>query len=159
MTDKSIKKVDTKEFELPETLFICDIENKVFQGIILKCLSRIEGIALIEGNFIDSLLARGQTERISGIHCEQDNNKQSINIKIEINIFYGVPIAKKAAEIQTNVTEEIVRLTGIQVASVHVVFKSIVSPENAKRALDALNTPPQANLSGSSYEDEYSDNF
>ena len=31
-----IKKVDTKEFELPETLFIRDIDNKVFQGIVLQ---------------------------------------------------------------------------------------------------------------------------
>jgi len=44
------KKVDTKEFEIPETVFIRDIENKVFQSIILQCLAEIEGISLIEGN-------------------------------------------------------------------------------------------------------------
>ena len=37
------KKVDTKEFELPETVFIRDIENKVFQSIVLQCLAQIDG--------------------------------------------------------------------------------------------------------------------
>ena len=38
------KKVDTKEFEIPETLFIRDIEDKVFQSIVLQCLAQIDGI-------------------------------------------------------------------------------------------------------------------
>ena len=52
------KKVDTKEFEIPETVFIRDIEDKVFQSIVLQCLAQIEGISLVEGNFIDHLLGR-----------------------------------------------------------------------------------------------------
>src|SRR5271169_4855834 len=86
------KKVDTKEFELPETLFIRDIENKVFQGIVLQCLSRIEGIALVEGNLIDSILGRGGTEGVKGITAEQDNKNHSVSIKIEVSICYGVSI-------------------------------------------------------------------
>lgn len=158
MIEKSNIKIDTKEFNLPETLFICDIENKVFQGIILKCLSQIDGIALTEGNFIDSLLARSHGDRISGIHCEQDSKNQSINIKIEVNILYGVPISQKASEIQTKVTEEIVRLTGIHVASVHVVFKGIAPAESLPNTLEGLKSQPKS-VTGSKYENEYSDNF
>jgi uncharacterized alkaline shock family protein YloU len=159
MNEKPNKKVDTKEFDLPDTHFVCDIENKVFQGIILKCLSTIEGITLIEGNFIDSLLARSQGERVNGIHCEQDNKSQSINIKIEINILYGVPIAKKANEIQTKVTEEIVRLTGIHVDTIHVVFKSITTSDTSQNIIETLKANQTPNLSNSKYEEEYNDNF
>ena len=33
-----LKEIDTKELELPETVFIRDIESKVFQSIVLQCL-------------------------------------------------------------------------------------------------------------------------
>ena len=80
------KKVDTKEFELPETVYSRDIENKVFQGIVLQCLSDIEGITLVEGNFIDNLLGRGPSENVKGILTEQDNKNHSVSFKLEVNI-------------------------------------------------------------------------
>src|SRR5688572_16870444 len=96
------KKVDTKEFELPETVFIRDIENKVFQSIVLQCLAQIDGISLVEGNFIDHLLGRG-AEGVKGIIAEQDDKHQSVNIKVEVNILFGLVIPQKAEEIQTKI--------------------------------------------------------
>lgn len=119
------KKVDTKEFELPETLFIRDIENRVFQSIILQCLSEIPGISLVEGNYIDHLLGRS-AEGIKGIVAEQDEKNHSVKIRIEVNIHYGVVIPEKADEIQTKVVQEVTRLTGLHVASVHVVFRNVI---------------------------------
>lgn len=152
------KKVDTKEFELPETAFIRDIEDKVFQSIVLQCLAQIEGISLVEGNFIDHLLGRS-SEGVKGIHAEQDDKNQSVNIKVEVNIFFGTSIPDKAEEIQTKIADEIVKLTGLHVSSVHVVFKNVISVEHAHKL-------GQPNLSGnpshhiaSNVEEEYSDEF
>ena len=36
-----MKKVDMKEYELPDTVFVRDIEDSVFQGIVLQCLAKI----------------------------------------------------------------------------------------------------------------------
>lgn len=119
-------KVDMKEFEYPETVYVRDIENQVFQGIVLKTLADIEGIALIEGNFLDSLLGRESLEGIKGIYAEQDSKSQSVSVKIEINVCFGISIPDKAQEIQEKVDEEITRLTGLHVSRVHVVFKNIV---------------------------------
>ena len=80
------KKMDTKEFELPDTLFVRDIENKVFQGIVLQCLSEIEGISLLEGNFIDNILGRKGSESVKGITSEQDNKNHSVSILSLIHI-------------------------------------------------------------------------
>jgi uncharacterized alkaline shock family protein YloU len=149
------KKVDTKEFELPETIFIRDIENKVFQSIVLQCLAQIDGISLVEGNFIDHLLGRG-AEGVKGISAEQDDKHQSVNIKVEVNIFFGLVIPQKAEEIQTKITEDITKLTGLHVSSVHVVFKNVISPEEVSR-LGATQGPPT--LMGSNLGEEYSDEF
>lgn len=150
-----IKKVDTKEFELPETEFVRDIENRVFQGIVLQCLSKIDGITLVEGNFIDNILGRGSVEGVKGIYSEQDNKNHSISIKIEVNVAYGCSIPEKAEEIQTVVSEEITKLTGLHVSCVHVVFKSIIPPEQAKKGI----SPDAPMLTGSNIEEEYTDEF
>jgi uncharacterized alkaline shock family protein YloU len=156
----NIKKVDTKEFELPETLFVSDIDTKVIQGIVLQCLSNISDISLVAGNFIDNILGRGGPEVGSGIHTEQDSTNHSVNIKIEVNIRYGISIPEKAEEIQSKVVEEITRLTGLRVASVHVLFKNIIPQDQTAKMLSNLEQlNKQASLTSPKGEDEYSDEF
>lgn len=150
-----VKKVDTKEFDLPETYFVRDIENRVFQGIVLQCLSEIEGIGLVEGNFIDSIFNRGQ-EGIAGIYVEQDSKNQSVIVKIEINIQYGFSIPEKAEEIQTQVANEITRITGLHVSCVHVVFKNVLPIDQIKMLRSPLT--PTSSVK-SSVEDDYNDEF
>lgn len=154
------KKVDTKEFELPETLFVRDIENRVFQGIVLQCLSEIDGIGLVQGNLIDSIFNRGTPEGISGIVAEQDNKHQSVSIKIEVNIAYGVSIPEKAEEIQTKIADEITKITGLHVASVHVVFKNVLPVEQMQALTTALRAAGGASPARTaSIEEEYNDEF
>lgn len=155
------KKIDPQEFEIPETHYVRDIEDRVFQGIVLQCLSDIEGITLVEGNFIDNILGRDSLEGIRGIHAEQDSKHQTVAIQVEINITYGVSIPEKANEIQSKITEEITRLTGLHVASVHVVFKNIVSQDRMQKISDLLargsNSPVL--IGSEDIEEEYSDEF
>lgn len=150
-----VKKVDTKEFNLPETFFIRDIENRVFQGIVLQCLAEIEGIGLVEGNFIDSIFSRGQ-EGIAGIHVEQDSKNQSVTVKIEINVQYGFSIPEKAEEIQAHVANEITKITGLHVSCVHVVFKNVLPVDQIKMLRSPLTT---TSLVKATVEDEYNDEF
>ena len=121
------KTLDDREIELPETMFIRDIETRVFQAMCLQSLSKIEGIGLLEGNLFDSLLGR-ELERVKGIHVDQDQKKQSVTIRVEINIAYGISIPEKAEEVQTKLAEEVSRWTGLHVSAVHVIFKNLILP-------------------------------
>ncbi len=123
-----LKNMDAKEIELPETVFIRDIDTRVFQAIALQCLSKIEGIGLLEGSFFDSLLGR-ETDRIKGIHVEQDQTSHSVEIRVEIRIQYGANIPEKAEEVQEKLVEEISKWSGLHVSSVHVIFKDLILPE------------------------------
>ena len=118
-------KVDTKEFEIPETKFSRDIETRVIQVIILQCLSKIEGVGLLEGGLIDTLFGR-DAEKVKGIHVEQDSKNHLVNVKVEINVSYGISIPEKSEEVQLKVVEEITRLTGLHVSTVHVIVKGLV---------------------------------
>ncbi len=154
MTVDINKKVDTKEFEFPETIFSRDIENRVFQGIVLQCLSNIEGITLVEGTFIDNLLGRASTENVKGISAEQDNRSHSVSIKLEVNILYGISIPEKAEEIQIKIADEVTRLTGLHVSAIHIVFKNmILSPESHRI------TPQAPSPDADEIDAEYSEEF
>ena len=128
----TLKNMDQREVKLPETVFIRDIETRVFQAIVVQCLSKVDGIGLLEGNFFDSLLGR-EVEHVKGIEVEQDQKKHSVNIRVEVNILYGISIPTQAEEIQSKLSEEVSRWTGLHVSSVHVIFKDLIAilPEPA----------------------------
>lgn len=123
-----LKNMDSREIELPDTVFIRDIDTRVFQSMAIQCLAKIEGIGLLEGNLFDSLLGR-EVERVKGIHVVQDQKNHSVEMRVEINILYGVNIPEKAEEIQEKMVEEISKWTGLHVSSVHVIFKDLILPQ------------------------------
>lgn len=129
--------VESNEVQLPDTVFVRDIESRVFQSIALECLAKIEGIALMGANIIDSLLGRDPSEIVKGIHVDQDQKNHSVNLRVELNIAYGLSIPEKADEVQTKVSEDITRLTGLHVGSVHVVFKNLI-PKAPKQILEEV---------------------
>lgn len=133
--DQEESGIFSQEIEYPETVFVRDIENRVFQNIVLQCLAKIKGICLLDRKFIDNILGREGLEGIKGIHAEQDSKSNAVNVRVEVKIYYGISIPEKAEEIQTKITEEIVKLTGLHVASVHVVFKNVILSENDKNLL------------------------
>lgn len=142
LTGEAPVKIDEKELDFPDTLLISDIENRVFQSIALQVLSRIDGIGLIEGNFIDHILGRDTIERVRGIHVEQDEKKSTVNLKIELNIKYGIIIPIKAEEIQVALLEEISKLTALHVGTIHLIFRNIdIHHPVSKADLEMENMP------------------
>jgi uncharacterized alkaline shock family protein YloU len=123
---EQLKNLDAKELELPDTTFARDIEGRVFQSIVLQCLSHIDGVALLEGNLLHNFLARDSVEGVKGIHVDQDEKRHSVNVKVEVKVAYGLSIPEKAEEIQTKIVEEISSLTGLHVGCVHVIFKDLI---------------------------------
>lgn len=140
MSRGPIQQMDTKEFELPDTLFVRDIETRVFQSIVFRCLSQIEGIAACEGSLIDTILP---SERIKGISVEQEQKNHSVNIKVEVNVAYGVSLPEKAEEMQTKVAQEVSRLTGLHVGCVHVIFKNLIPPHENDKEPARLSFRPE----------------
>lgn len=119
---------EKEEFELPDTVYIRDVDSGVFESIVIKCLSTIEGVSFLGGSLIDHLL--GREGLIKGIHVDQDADNHSVSVKIELNIAYGVSIPEKAEEVQQKVTLAVTDLTGLHVSCVHVIFKGIM-PDKA----------------------------
>ena len=150
---QEVRKLDPQEFELPETTLSRDIENQVFQGIILKILSQISGIGLLEGRFLDNLI--GRVDKVKGIFIEQDEASHSVRIKIEVSVQYGVNIPQKADEIHSAVVEEITKMTGVRVSEVHVVFKELMTEDTSESETPLPKIPVEMEHSLSGLEDEF----
>jgi uncharacterized alkaline shock family protein YloU len=149
--------LDVKEIDLPDTIFIRDIESRVFQSITIKCLEGIEGISLTGGTLIDNLLGREGLEKIKGVYIEQDTKNHSVSLKLDVNVSYGISLPEKAEEIQTKLVKEITRLTGLHVACVHVVFKNILPEANLEDILS--KTKRKEELAAEKLVDEYAEEF
>ena len=151
-----LKQIDTKELELPETVFIRDIESKVFQSIVVQSLAQIDGVETMEGNLFDSLLG-DSLDGIKGIHVDQDQKNHSVNVRVEINVAYGICIPDKAEEIQNKVLQDISRLTSLHVGAVHVVFKNLISPKQKPSIEEILEKKAKASKSESkeSYDEVF----
>ncbi len=122
----SLKQFDPKEIVLPDTTMIRDIENRVFQAIVVRCLSEVKGVVPAEGSLFAALLGREGQESVRGVEVEQEDKKRSVSVRVEVNVAYGVSIPEKAEEIQTKIAQEINRLTGLRVSQVHVIFKDLM---------------------------------
>lgn len=96
--------------------------------MVLQCLSQINGVETLEGNIINNWLGDG-VDGVKGIHVTQDEKNHAVGVRVEINVAYGVSIPEKAEEVQTKILQEISRLTGLHVGSVHVIFKNLISPK------------------------------
>ncbi len=123
------QEVDQKEYELPETVYVRDIEDRVFKSLALQALTKIEGVSLDGGTFLDHIFGRDKIDSIKGVQVAQDSKNHSVSLKIEVKVQYGVAIPEKAEEIQNRISEEITALTGLHVNAVHVVFKNVFTPE------------------------------
>lgn len=153
-----LKQIDTKEVELPETVFVRDIENKVFQSIVLQCLAQIDGVETLEGNLFDSLLGDG-LDGVRGIHVDQDQKSHSVKVRIEVNVAYGVCIPEKAEEIQNKILQEISRLTNLHVGLVHVIFKNLIVPKSKPSIEEVLEKKVKVIKSDPSTKESYDEEF
>lgn len=157
--EKEKKKIVSNEIDFAETVYVRDIENRVFQSLVVHAVDAIDGVGLIEGGLIDNLLHIGNIDSIKGITVEQDSKKQTVSVRVELNVLYGVSIPDKAQEVQSKIREEITEFTGLHVSSVHVVFKNIINDkemEKSKINPTLITLPPS---SKEIVEDEYSDEF
>ena len=123
------KEWDSKEFELPETVFVRDIEDQVFKTIVMNCLQKLDGVTLDGGGFFDNLFGRDAVDGVKGVHVTQSSNSPAVSLRVEVKIEYGYSIPEKTGEIQTAIAREITEYTGLHVSEVHVVVKRVFVPQ------------------------------
>lgn len=130
-----------EEYELPETVFVRDIEDQVFKTIVMNCLRKLEGVSLDGGGFFDHLFGRDTVDGVRGVSVTQSTDKPSVSLKVEVKIEYGYSIPEKTGEIQSAIAREITEYTGLHVCEVHVVVKRVYAPREEVEEVSELEVP------------------
>ena len=94
--------------------------------IVKRAVLGIEGVARLSGSsLIDDFADLVRSKRIQDRSIQIEHKDQSIAVTVAINPYFGYKFPALIAEIQRKVTDAVLEMTGIAVASVNVDIKGI----------------------------------
>jgi len=94
--------------------------------IVKRTVLGIEGVARLSGSsLIDDFADLVRSKRMQDRSIQIDHKDQAVSILIAVNPYFGYKFPALIAEIQRKVTDAVLDMTGIKVASVTVDIKGI----------------------------------
>ena len=106
--------------------------------IVKRTVLGIEGVARLSGSsLIDDFADLVRSKRIQDRSIQIEHKDDSIAITVAVNPYFGYKFPALIAEIQKKVSDAVLDMTGIKVASVSVDIKGIEERPAEKEADDA----------------------
>lgn len=116
------------------------IHNSVIAAIARMAASKVPGVVDLVGSLVDDiagLVGRKQIDR--GVHVEIAEN--SLVIEITLTVEYGVNIPKVAWQVQSEVRQDVERMSGKPVRSVNVIVQGLRTPAPADSGARSPEAP------------------
>lgn len=110
-----------------------EIAPEVIEVIAGIAASEIEGVATMRGNFAAGVAERfGRKNHGKGIRVDLSDNQIKIDVYCVLN--YGVSIPKVAQQIQDNIRQALLNMTGLETdeVNIHIVNVNFENLENNK---------------------------
>lgn len=110
-----------------------EIAPEVIEVIAGIAASEIDGVATMRGNFAAGVAERfGRKNHGKGIRVDLSNNQIKIDVYCVLN--YGVSIPKVAQQIQDNIRQALLNMTGLETdeVNVHIVNVNFETAEESK---------------------------
>jgi uncharacterized alkaline shock family protein YloU len=109
------------------------IHENVIAAIVRKTACGVNGVRRIAGShFVDNLAeiigSRRMGDRAMAIRLESN----SVAIEVRLNLAFGAHIPTVASSVQSSITAEVERITGLTVTSVTVVIQELEDYETEK---------------------------
>ena len=106
--------------------------------IVKRTVLGIEGVARLSGSsLIDDFADLVRSKRMQDRSIQIEHKDDSIAITVAVNPYFGYKFPALIAEIQKKVSDAVLDMTGIKVASVSVDIKGIEERPAEKEADDA----------------------
>ena len=107
--------------------------------IVKRTVLGIEGVARLSGSsLIDDFADLVRSKRIQDRSIQIEHKDQGVAVTVAINPYYGYKFPALIAEIQRKVSEAVLSMTGVNVASVNVNIKGIEErPSEEKSSQEA----------------------
>ncbi|NCU16781.1 Asp23/Gls24 family envelope stress response protein [Pallidibacillus pasinlerensis] len=110
-----------------------EIAPEVIEVIAGIAASEIEGVATMRGNFAAGVAERfGRKNHGKGIRVDLSDNQIKIDVYCVLN--YGVSIPKVAQQIQDNIRQALLNMTGLETdeVNIHIVNVNFENLEDNK---------------------------
>ena len=118
--------------ELTDELGRITFTEDVLQEIVHHAISGIEGLGEIRergGGFVGIFGGRNK-----GIDVEM--NEDGLRVRMNVTVSYGKPIHEVAREVQTEIKDELERMTGLDVTSVDIYVQNVQAHQEDDEAAD-----------------------
>ncbi len=103
-----------------------NVHTNVTASIVRKAVCTVPGVARLAGSsFVDNIAEMVGNRRIHDRAIKIVDNGDSLDIEVNINIFYGIPIPDVAVNVQESVIEAVEKTAGKTVKAVNVVIQEI----------------------------------
>ncbi|ORN06319.1 Alkaline shock protein 23 [Lentilactobacillus parabuchneri] len=115
-----------------------EIAQNVLEIIAGVATSQIDGVNRMRGSFstsVNELLGR-RTEHGKGVNLTYNDEELTVNVYVYLN--YGVSVPKVALQIQSQVEQQLLFMTGLKVTEVNVHVQGVV-PEKTTSTVDPNN--------------------
>ena len=124
MTKEKLKEKAAAESSIQQTNRT-KIEENVITTIVGLAVSKVEGVAGMEGKLIGNLAEKiGRKDLTKGIKVETDN-ENTATVEVTINVKYGTKIQEVAKKVQNTIKEAVKSMTGFEVPSVTVNVQGV----------------------------------
>ncbi|WP_057829295.1 Asp23/Gls24 family envelope stress response protein [Liquorilactobacillus cacaonum] len=119
------------------TLGQIEIAPEVIEVIVGIAASQVEGVYSMRGSLANSVNELfGRKSRGKGVKLSQ--NSGTLNVEVYAFLNYGVSVPKVAAEIQEKVKQQLLFMTGLELATIDVYVQGVV-PEKQVSAINPAN--------------------
>jgi uncharacterized alkaline shock family protein YloU len=132
MEDKVLE-VEVKSEEAENTI---KIANDVVATIAGIAASEIDGVVGMSGGIVEGIgQMLGRKQLTKGVKVEINDDSAFIDISIIVE--YGSKIPEVAKNIQNNVKESVITMTGLQIGAVNVHVQGVAFPQPAEEQQEA----------------------
>ncbi|MBZ2404805.1 MAG: Asp23/Gls24 family envelope stress response protein [Liquorilactobacillus hordei] len=119
------------------TLGQIEIAPEVIEVIIGIAASQVDGVYSMRGSLANSVNELfGRKSRGKGVKLGQ--SMETLTVEIYVFLNYGVSVPKVASEIQEKVKQQLLFMTGLELATVDVYVQGVV-PEKQVSTVDPNN--------------------
>ena len=108
---------------------VVKVHESVVASIIRKATCSVPGVIRLAGNMlVDNIAEFVGSNKVLDRSINIEMGENAVNVEVRIIVAYGVFVPDVARAVQTTVTAEIFKITGMQVPRIDVVIADLEDP-------------------------------
>ena len=109
---------------------IVKVHESVIASIIRKAACSVDGVVRLAGNaLVDNIAEFVGSRKVMDRAIAIEMGDNSVAVEVQVVLEYGCNVPEPAENIQNTVTEEITRITGMQVTRIDIVVMDLETVE------------------------------